>query len=1023
MALRSLRRGLRRLLDGSRKPNPSIPFRRAVLSLEQLEDRDVPAAPVISAIGEQFVDENHSLRVNFTASEQNVSADSLTLTATSSNASLIANANLFIDSSGANRTLTVVPTSNQIGNADITLTVTDPSGNATTRIIPVLVSDTKSVGFTDEFNVGNSSFLGVGWIENAGDFDAANDKGVAVGSGVNLATLNGLIAADVQVNTQFTISAAGQNVGLVARYNGAGDQNMYLGNLHFTGSGYQASIWRNFGGAWTQLYAANVPTSILSGAGTATLIFQVVGPSLKLFVNSTVVAFAGDSALSAPGSVGLRGTAGAVYDGKFSVSTLIQFPASLPFDDDFSHAGEELNFTWLNRVGNFQEVAGAATAAGSLNLATVNGISSQRVALVATLTLGVGEIAGLVTSYSGPGDKNMYFGGLQNLGGGTLQASIWRNLNGVWTQLAVQNLSGTGDGTLRFEQVDRSLRLFRNDTLIAFATDSVLLNGGGIGMLATAGADFHNFSATSVTLNNVSLPFNDTFTSAVRQQLNENWFNQVGNYQVVSGSAKGLGNVNLATVNSVSLFVNVAVQADVSLSAGQFAGLVARYGGTGDQNMYLGTLQKIGSSLQASIWRNVNGVWTQLTVQTISENLPGTLRFEVFNSSLKLFYNNTLVAFANDSTFTFGLFGMRSTAGARFDSFSTSDFGTTSPTLPFSDAFTSSTSQQLSIDWTNEVGIFQVSGGAAHGIGSLNLARINVISVNTFVQADVTLTTGQVAGLVTGYSGLGDQNMYLGAVQQLSSGYQASIWRNVNGAWTQLFVQNFTGSANGTLRFESVAGSLKLFLNGSLMAFANDTTFTVGLMGMRATAGVQFDNVSAANIALTNNSVPFSDAFGSATNAQLSNSWLNRAGNYKVTNGVARGNGSLNLATVNGVSAANVTVQANVNVAGGQIAGLVARYSGVGDQNMYLATAINLGSSVELSIWVNVNGNWTKLAATTTSATTGILKFALAGTSLKLFFDNLSTPLLDITDSTITTAGLVGMRSTFGAEFDNFSVT
>ena len=68
----------------------------------------------------------------------------------------------------------------------------------------------------------------------------------------------------------------------------------------------------------------------------------------------------------------------------------------------------------------------------------------------------------------------------------------------------------------------------------------------------------------------------------------------------------------------------------------------------------------------------------------------------------------------------------------------------------------------------------------------------------------------------------------------------------------------------------------------------------------------------------------------------MSNAWFNRAGNIGIAGGAAFGNGNINLATVNGINAADVTVQADISVsAKGQFGGLVTRYSGVGDQNMY----------------------------------------------------------------------------------------
>ncbi|HEV3142504.1 MAG TPA: hypothetical protein VGZ47_01315, partial [Gemmataceae bacterium] len=91
------------------------------------------------------------------------------------------------------------------------------------------------------------------------------------------------------------------------------------------------------------------------------------------------------------------------------------------------------------------------------------------------------------------------------------------------------------------------------------------------------------------------------------------------------------------------------------------------------------------------------------------------------------------------------------------------------------------------------------------------------------------------------------------------------------------------------------------------------------------------------DLVLNNPGLPFSDNFNAATNQQLSNSWLNQQGNFQVSAGVATGLGSLDVATVNGINNSNVFVQADVNVPAGQIGGLVARYGGPLDGNMYWA--------------------------------------------------------------------------------------
>jgi hypothetical protein len=329
----------------------------------------------------------------------------------------------------------------------------------------------------------------------------------------------------------------------------------------------------------------------------------------------------------------------------------------------------------------------------------------------------------------------------------------------------------------------------------------------------------------------------------------------------------------------------------------------------------------------------------------------------------------------------------------------------------------------LSNNWLNQQGNFQVAGSQAKGLGGLNVAAVNGInSANVFVQADVNVPAGQFGGLVAHYGGPLDQNMYWAGLNY-QGGLQAQIWRNLNGTWTELFGQSDVSSGVGTLRLEVVGTSLKLFDNNVLVAYANDTLVTGGTVGIRSTAMTTFSNFSAGVLSLTNPGLSFSDSFSTAVNQQLSSNWLNQQGNFQVTGGQAMGlgGGLMNVATMNGVSTVNSTVQATVTVAPGQFAGLVSRYTGPFDENMYWAGLEGgLGSAIA-EIWVNVNGHWQLLAITGAPSNTGTLKLRTSGNLLQLYLNNNVTPLLTVTDNTITTAGTVGMRASAGATISNFS--
>jgi VCBS repeat-containing protein len=83
-------------------------------------------APTISTIANQTAFQNTATApITFTIGDVETAASALTVTATSSNPTLIPNGNIVLGGSGANRTLTITPATNQFGTATITVNVSD----------------------------------------------------------------------------------------------------------------------------------------------------------------------------------------------------------------------------------------------------------------------------------------------------------------------------------------------------------------------------------------------------------------------------------------------------------------------------------------------------------------------------------------------------------------------------------------------------------------------------------------------------------------------------------------------------------------------------------------------------------------------------------------------------------------------------------------------------------------------------------------------------------------------------------
>ena len=92
--------------------------------------------PIISPIANQVTSENLSAGpVPFTVSDVDNAAASLVVSGSSLNQSLLPNANIIFGGSGSNRTVNLLPATNQVGAAAITLTVSDGTASATSTFV------------------------------------------------------------------------------------------------------------------------------------------------------------------------------------------------------------------------------------------------------------------------------------------------------------------------------------------------------------------------------------------------------------------------------------------------------------------------------------------------------------------------------------------------------------------------------------------------------------------------------------------------------------------------------------------------------------------------------------------------------------------------------------------------------------------------------------------------------------------------------------------------------------------------
>lgn len=119
-------------------------------------------APTISAVPNQTITANTSTEVlAFTVGDNQTPPADLTVTASSSNTTLVPNANILLGGSGANRTARVTPAASQTGTTTITLTVSDGSRTAPSSFTVTVTAPP----------TGSSKAVSI----NVGGFDATQD--------------------------------------------------------------------------------------------------------------------------------------------------------------------------------------------------------------------------------------------------------------------------------------------------------------------------------------------------------------------------------------------------------------------------------------------------------------------------------------------------------------------------------------------------------------------------------------------------------------------------------------------------------------------------------------------------------------------------------------------------------------------------------------------------------------------------------------------------------------------------------
>jgi hypothetical protein len=566
-------------------------------------------------------------------------------------------------------------------------------------------------------------------------------------------------------------------------------------------------------------------------------------------------------------------------------------------------------------------------------------------------------------------------------------------------------------------------------TFDVFTTDDATLNATPSVTITGTAAGYTSGNAVLQIIDDEGPA--DDFNRGDSPNLGGKWTNQAGAFAVSGNKALSATGVGLATFNSAPIAdADLQVKLNLPKTGTQYGGVVARYQGTGDRNMFWGALVGVNGAFTAEIWRNLNGSWLLLSRTAVGTG-TGTLRFQVIGNSLKLYLNDRVVGYAFDNVLAApGLVGIRGYA-TPLDDFATTPLFVQNQHPPFTDSFDQADGSSIDVlKWQGRFGSYIVSNpqpgtdGVVRGDAGLNMATLyGVSTANVALSMDLAMTsttTVEYAGLVARYGNTTvDTNMYWGEVENVKGAFSAVIWKNVGGTWTALSRQAVP-TGTGKLQLFVFGDSLRLVFNDKLVGFANDGSLTTGGVGIRGYQNTTVNNFHAEGFNPIAPTLPYSDSFTLADGATLSNDWYVRAGNFTAQGGKVAGDAAINIAVLNGVSLANVTLRVDFDLAttGVQYGGLMARYGGPGDQNMYWGAVVGVNGTYTAEIWRNLNGSLTKLATANLNSGTGTLEFKAIGSDLTLSWNG--TQVATASDVTIATGG-IGIRGNKGTAFDNFT--
>jgi hypothetical protein len=324
-----------------------------------------------------------------------------------------------------------------------------------------------------------------------GNFQVTGNQAIGNGgSSHSLATINQAPVSDTTVQADINLPLTGTHyAGVVARASGTGQGNCYLGQVVRSGGVLTASLYKSKNGVWSPLSSAKVPT------GSGTLRLDVVGTSLKLFLNDSLATYAFDNAPLPAGAAGIRAGPGDTLD-NFSADIITPTPVSLPFTDGFTGTdGSQLSRSWTERQGNFS-VKGNQLQANDTSLSvamvTHDAVLDMTVQVSINLSQTGVQYGGVIGRASGQGLANYYLGKIVAVNG-VYTAYLYAKNGSKWTLLSQKRVS-SGSGVLTLTLAGSHLQLFFNGLNVGDVTNTLVSQAGLAGLLGSKGMFCYDFS-------------------------------------------------------------------------------------------------------------------------------------------------------------------------------------------------------------------------------------------------------------------------------------------------------------------------------------------------------------------------------------------------------------------------------------------------------------------------------------------------------------------------------------------------